>query len=507
MGKEEARRQGSAKARGGRARRTRWARREADGSGVPITAIVHVVPRPSHLTRGALVRPVGAARAALARANLARAAPARAALARTNLAGLAPPRRPARRHAALRLGEVATRPTHAVMVPILPRLRASGAELRAARRRIALTAPPFAVVAVVPARPLVRRRHCPAALVRLACGAGARLPRRRHVVVDHAHFRALSVVEGVLARWLAALVLIAHAIRAPVIIHRAARGAAGGGALAAATVVAVVAPARRPALRVAALILIAHAIRAPVIIHRAARGAAGGGALAAATGVAVVAPARRPALRVAAVAREARAAAADVPVLLAARHLPLRAQHRPVHGRGARVAEARGPARAVARRAAALGVAASARPALEPILGPIQHALGARRRAAVGVPGARARLPAAVRLGTSAAAARLARPALVPLSPERRAGSAHGLVPKSRQAAPGHAALGPLRAPVAAVVSVRAAPRLCRRGALVAAALVARAAPPRRPARPPAALARLHAPACRPPWGMGVTAR
>ena len=459
MGKEEARRQGSAKARGGRARRTRWARREADGSSVPITAIVHVVPRPSHLTRGALVRPVGAARAALARANLARAAPARAALARTNLAGLAPPRRPARRHAALRLGEVATRPTHAVMVPILPRLRASGAELRAARRRIALTAPPFAVVAVVPARPLVRRRHCPAALVRLACGAGARLPRRRHVVVDHAHFRALSVVEGVLARWLAALVLIAHAIRAPVIIHRAARGAAGGGALAAAT------------------------------------------------GVAVVAPARRPALRVAAVAREARAAAADVPVLLAARHLPLRAQHRPVHGRGARVAEARGPARAVARRAAALGVAASARPALEPILGPIQHALGARRRAAVGVPGARARLPAAVRLGTSAAAARLARPALVPLSPERRAGSAHGLVPKSRQAAPGHAALGPLRAPVAAVVSVRAAPRLCRRGALVAAALVARAAPPRRPARPPAALARLHAPACRPPWGMGVTAR
>ena len=31
MGKEEARRQGSAKARGGRARRTRWARREVDG--------------------------------------------------------------------------------------------------------------------------------------------------------------------------------------------------------------------------------------------------------------------------------------------------------------------------------------------------------------------------------------------------------------------------------------------------------------------------------------------
>jgi len=154
MGKEEARRQGSAKARGGRARRTRWARREAHGSGVPITAIVHVVRPPSHLTRGALVRPVDAARAALARANLARAN-----LARANLAGLAPPRRPARRHAALRLGEVATRPTHAVMVPILPRLRASGAELRAARRRIALAAPPFAAVAVVPARPLVRRRR------------------------------------------------------------------------------------------------------------------------------------------------------------------------------------------------------------------------------------------------------------------------------------------------------------------------------------------------------------
>ena len=63
MGKEEARRQGSAKARGGRARRTRWARREADGSSVPVTTIVHVVPRPSHLTRGALVRPVGVARA------------------------------------------------------------------------------------------------------------------------------------------------------------------------------------------------------------------------------------------------------------------------------------------------------------------------------------------------------------------------------------------------------------------------------------------------------------
>ena len=63
MGKEEARRQGSAKARGGRARRTRWARCEVDGSSVLVTTIVHVVPRPSHLTCGALVRPVGAARA------------------------------------------------------------------------------------------------------------------------------------------------------------------------------------------------------------------------------------------------------------------------------------------------------------------------------------------------------------------------------------------------------------------------------------------------------------
>ena len=63
MGKEEARRQGSAKARGGRARKTRWERREADGSSVPVTTIVHVVPRPSHLTGRALVRPVGAARA------------------------------------------------------------------------------------------------------------------------------------------------------------------------------------------------------------------------------------------------------------------------------------------------------------------------------------------------------------------------------------------------------------------------------------------------------------
>ena len=73
MGKEEARRQGSAKARGGKACRTRWAKREADGSSVPITAIVHVVPRPSYLTRGALVRPMGVARANLARANVARA--------------------------------------------------------------------------------------------------------------------------------------------------------------------------------------------------------------------------------------------------------------------------------------------------------------------------------------------------------------------------------------------------------------------------------------------------
>ena len=63
MGKEEARRQGSAKACGGRARITRWVRREADGSSVPVTTIVHVVPRPSHLTRGALVSPEGSARA------------------------------------------------------------------------------------------------------------------------------------------------------------------------------------------------------------------------------------------------------------------------------------------------------------------------------------------------------------------------------------------------------------------------------------------------------------
>ena len=63
MGKEEARRQGSAQARGSRARSTRWARREADGSSVPFTTIVHVVPRPSHLPGRALVRPAGAARA------------------------------------------------------------------------------------------------------------------------------------------------------------------------------------------------------------------------------------------------------------------------------------------------------------------------------------------------------------------------------------------------------------------------------------------------------------
>ena len=82
MGKKEARRQGSAKARGGWARRTRWARCEVDGSSVLVTTIVHVVPRPSELTRGALVRPMGVARANLARANLARANLARANLAR-----------------------------------------------------------------------------------------------------------------------------------------------------------------------------------------------------------------------------------------------------------------------------------------------------------------------------------------------------------------------------------------------------------------------------------------
>ena len=277
---------GARKARGGKACRTRWATHEADGSSVPITAIVHLVPRPSYLTRGALVRPVGAARAALARAALARAD-----LARASLAGVAPSRFPARPHTALRLGEVATPPTHAVIVPSPPRLRASGAELRAARRRIASIAPAVAAVAVVPARPLVSRRHWPAALVQLARGAGAHLPRIRHVVVDHVHCRALSVVEGVLARWLAALVLIAHAIGAPVIIPRAARAAAGRGALAATAGVAVVPPARRPASRVAALILIAHAIGAPVIILRAARAAAGRGALVVAAGVAVVAPA------------------------------------------------------------------------------------------------------------------------------------------------------------------------------------------------------------------------
>ena len=62
--------------------------------------------------------------------------------------------------------------------------------------------------------------------MQLACVPPARLPRR-HGVVDHAQRRALSVVEGVLARWLAALVLIAHAIGAVILIHRAACGAAG----------------------------------------------------------------------------------------------------------------------------------------------------------------------------------------------------------------------------------------------------------------------------------------
>ena len=226
------------------------------------------------------------------------------------------------------------------------------------------------------------------------------------------------------------------------------------------------------------------------MILRAPRGATGGGALAGAAGVAVIAPARRPALRVAAPTREARLAAAGVPVLLAARHLPRRAQERASHGRGGRVAEARVPARAAAdpRRAAALGIAASARLALEPIVGPIQHARRARRPAAVGVPGARAGLPAAVRLGARAAAARLARPALRPLTPERRAGSACGLVCESRQAALGQAALGSLRALLAAVVMVVAGSRLCRREALVAAARVTRVAPSHRPARPLAAI-------------------
>ena len=182
-----------------------------------VAAVVSVIPGSRMCRRGALVA------AAL-------------------VAGVAPPRRPARAHAALRLGEVATPPTHAVMVPFPPRLRAGGAELRAARGRIASVAPAIAVVAVVPARPLVRRRHFPAAIMRLACVPPARLPRR-HGVVDHAHRRALSVVEGVLARWLAALILIAHATGARVMIPRAARGAAGGGALVAAAGVAVVAPA------------------------------------------------------------------------------------------------------------------------------------------------------------------------------------------------------------------------------------------------------------------------
>ena len=182
-----------------------------------IAAVVRVMPASHLCRRGALV----------AAALVARAAPTR---------------RPARTHAALRLGEVATPPTHAVMVPFPPRLRASGAELRAARGRIASVAPAVAVVAVVPARPPVRRRHFPAAIMQVACVPPARLPRR-HGVVDHAHFRALSVVEGVLARGLAALILIADAIGARVMIPRAARAAAGSGALVAAAGVAVVAPA------------------------------------------------------------------------------------------------------------------------------------------------------------------------------------------------------------------------------------------------------------------------
>ena len=185
----------------------------------PVAAVVSVIPGSRMCRRGALVA----------------AAP---------VAGVAPTRLPARTHAALRLGEVATPPTHAVMVPFPPRLRASGAELRAARGRIASVAPAIAVVAVVPACPLVRRGRLPAAIVRLACVPPARLPRMRHGVVDHAHRRALSVVEGVLARWLAAIILIAHAIGARVMIPRAARGAAGSGALVAAAGVAVVAPAR-----------------------------------------------------------------------------------------------------------------------------------------------------------------------------------------------------------------------------------------------------------------------
>ena len=184
-----------------------------------VAAVVSVIPGSRLCRRGALV----------AAALVARAAPTR---------------RPARRQAALRLREVATPPTHAVMVMIRPRLRASGAELRAARGRIASVAPAIAVVAVVPARPPVSRRHFPAALVQLACVPPARLPRISHVVVDHAQRRALRVVEGVLARWLAALILIACAIGARVMIPRAPRGATGGGALVAAAGVAVVAPAR-----------------------------------------------------------------------------------------------------------------------------------------------------------------------------------------------------------------------------------------------------------------------
>ena len=223
---------------------------EADGSSVPVTAIVHVVPRPCLLTRRALVRPVRSRQGTPHR--------------RCPALVVAPPRRPARRLAALRLVELAARPAHAVPVPAPPRLRPRGAELRAARARLFVIAPAAAVIAVIPARPLLRRRRLPAALVLLASGTRARLPRW-HVAGDLAHCRARSVVECVLARCLAAHVRIAPAIRAHVMILRAPRGATGGGALAGAAGVAVVAPARRPALRVAALIRIAHAIGARVI--------------------------------------------------------------------------------------------------------------------------------------------------------------------------------------------------------------------------------------------------
>ena len=195
---------------------------EADGSSVPVTAIVHVVRRPCLLTRRALVRPVEVARAAVARATLARASfpaaagvithgrPALAPVVRAAAdcgalrwavppifasrlacqtrfrqgaphrrcpALVAPPRRPARRLAALRLVELAARPAHAVHVPAPPRLRPRGAELRAARARLFVIAPAVAVIAVIPARPLLRRRRLPAAVVLLASGTPARLPR------------------------------------------------------------------------------------------------------------------------------------------------------------------------------------------------------------------------------------------------------------------------------------------------------------------------------------------